>query len=107
MKKKLTQLAVLGLVCAFMAPVAANAQNAKTAVIYFSQSGNTEKVAKKVAELTKADIYKIEVEKPYPADRKALDPVVKGEQDTKKWPAIKKIDVDLSKYNTILIGSPG
>lgn len=105
MKKKFTQLAVLALFFAVLAPAAVQAQ-AKVAVIYFSATGSTEQVALAAQKALKADIYKIEVEKPYPADDKQLRDVATQEQKDKKWPAIKKSALDVSKYDTLVIGSP-
>ncbi|MDR2490129.1 MAG: NAD(P)H-dependent oxidoreductase [Spirochaetaceae bacterium] len=105
MKKKFTQLAVLALFFAFLAPVAVQAQ-AKTAVIYFSATGSTEQVATEVQKALKAEIFKIEVEKPYPTDDKQLRDAVAAEQKDKKWPAIKKSAFDVSKYDILVIGSP-
>ena len=107
MKKKFTQLAVLALFFAVLAPAAVQAQS-KVAVIYFSATGSTEQVALEVQKALKADVYKIEVEKPYPADDKQLRTAVEAEQKEKKWPAIKKFATpfDAAKYDIIVIGSP-
>lgn len=42
--------------------------DAKTLVAYFTLTGNTEKAAKVIAEETNADLYKIELVTPYPAE---------------------------------------
>ena len=50
---------------------------AKTLVAYFTLTGNTEKAAKVIAEETKADLYKIELVTPYPAEYKAQTELAK------------------------------
>ncbi|MCH5304733.1 MAG: flavodoxin family protein, partial [Ruminococcus sp.] len=39
----------------------------KTAIVYYSMSGNTEFIAKKIADKISADLIKIEPEKAYPS----------------------------------------
>ena len=38
----------------------------KTAVVYYSQSGNTEETARKIAAITGADLIRLEPEKAFP-----------------------------------------
>ena len=63
MKKLLTAILMGGTMMATTA-------EAKTLVTYFTLTGNTEKAAKIIAEETGADLYKIELVTPYPAEKK-------------------------------------
>ena len=78
-------------------------KNPKILVAYFSYSGNTERGAKLIAELTGADLFEIEMEKPYSggiyeASQKDLGSYYK--------PPLSKHVKDFSKYDVILLGYP-
>lgn len=77
----------------------------KTLVIYYSLSRHTENIAKQIQEITKADIYKIEtVEKINTTPWFYL--TLRKQLKTKKYPEIKKDFPNLTKYDTIFVGSP-
>lgn len=79
----------------------------KTAVIYFSQTtGNTKRIAKKIAEALKGDLYRIETIEPYPEDYQTVVNQGQNEVNCGFIPKIKKINVDLNDYDQIVIGSP-
>lgn len=79
-------------------------------VVYFSCTGNTKKAAEKIAALTGGDIYKIVPAEPYSAadlnynnddcraNREMNDPTAR--------PAIGGGKVDISGYDTVIIGYP-
>lgn len=73
-----------------------------TLVIYYSFTGNSEKVANYVAEKLHADKLKLEPAIPFSTD---YDAVVDEWQnnDIKRDVEIKKIDVDLKKYKKIVL----
>ena len=78
----------------------------KTAVVYYSMSGNCEFVAKKIAEKTGADLIRLEPEKVYPSSgfRKFLwggKSAVMGET-----PALKPYTFDADSYDRIIFGFP-
>ena len=75
-------------------------------VVYFSRSGNTETVAKIIAEETGSELYKIEVVKPYPEDYSACVQQAKQEKVDKARPALKGKLPDLSNYDVIYLGYP-
>lgn len=82
----------------------------RTLVVYFSATGNTKAVAKKIAELTGADIYEIVPAEPYTADD--LDYNVsdcranREMNDASARPAIGSDSIDVSGYDTVMIGYP-
>ena len=82
----------------------------KTLVAYFSASGTTEGVAKKVAEAAGADLFEIKPEVPYTnADLDWMDKKSRSsvEMSDKKYrPEIMKKEMDMSSYNEILLGFP-
>lgn len=82
----------------------------RTLVVYFSATGNTKAVAEKIAELTGADIYEIVPAEPYTADD--LDYNVsdcranREMNDASARPAIGSDSIDVSGYDTVMIGYP-
>lgn len=82
----------------------------KKLVAYFSASGTTAKVAKTLAEAAGADIYEIKPQVPYTEadlnwmDKKARSTVEMNDKSSR--PAIVTGDLDISDYETILLGFP-
>lgn len=78
----------------------------KKLVVYFSYTGNTEMIANKIKEKLDCDILKIETKVPYSTD---YDEVVNDEQNSETsnyLPQIKAININLDKYDTIILGTP-
>ncbi len=73
-----------------------------TLVIYYSFTGNSKKVAEYVKNKLNADILELEPAIPFSSD---YDEVVDEWQnnDIKRDVEIKKIDIDLSKYNKVVL----
>lgn len=75
-------------------------------VIYFSYTNNTKKIAEKIKEKLNCDILEIKTVIPYSTD---YDTVVNDEQNSESsnhLPEIQKIDIDLNKYDEIILGTP-
>ena len=81
----------------------------KKLVTYFSASGVTEAVARKLTEAGNADLYEIAPEVPY--TREDLDWTDKNSrstiemQDSSSRPAIADRDANVSDYDVILYGA--
>jgi flavodoxin len=92
------------------------ASNKKVLVVYFSRTkgidggnlkrGNTAQVADFIKQKTDADIYEIIPQKSYPNSYKQTEKVAQQEQNKNARPAIKGKLPDVSKYDTVFIGSP-
>lgn len=82
---------------------------AKTAVCYFSCTGNTKTLAQSAAKALEADIFEIVPEVPYKAediDWHNSDSRSSNEcNDKTSRPAIKS-KIDLSKYDTVILAFP-
>lgn len=82
----------------------------KTLVAYFSASGVTKKLSEKLASIAGADIYEIKPAVPYSkADLNWMDKKSRSsvEMNDKSYrPEIIKDGIDLSMYDTILLGFP-
>ncbi len=91
---------------------------AKTAVVYFSCTGNTKRLAQTSAKILEADLFEIVPEKAYTNadlnwnDRKSRSTIECN--DSKSRPAIKSVKAvlkdagtfDVSKYDTLVIAYP-
>lgn len=79
-------------------------------VVVFSATGNTRGVAKKLADITDADLYEIEAAEPYTDDDRDWtnnDSRCSIEQgDDSVRPAISSDPIDLSGYSVVFIGYP-
>ncbi len=75
-------------------------------IIYYSQTGITEKVANEFAQFIDADIEKIDATEPYDEDYQSTIDRCKKEQEEGTVPTLKALNVDLAQYDTIYIGYP-
>ena len=79
----------------------------KTAVVYFSWSGNTRFAAETIAKKTSADLFEIKAEKTYNSDFGKCCDEAKPECYGKTLRPIKPIEgLDLAKYDLVFVGSP-
>ena len=79
----------------------------KTAVVYFSWSGNTRFAAETIAKKIGADIFEIKAETPYNSDFNKCCDEAKPECYGKKLRPIKPIEgLDLAKYDLVFVGTP-
>lgn len=106
--KKLFLSALIGL-----ATVATGAE-AKTLMVYFSFSGNIDKVAEAVKDQTGADLIKIEPAQKgldyaanyYSLGSDLISKIRSKPNDIKSYPAIDPVKADISQYDFIIIGTP-
>lgn len=74
-------------------------------VVYFSNGGNTQKLAKEVFDQVGGDFRRIEPTTPYPEGDELYD-YTKAEQDNDERPEFKDLNIDMSQYDTVFIGYP-
>ena len=83
---------------------------AKKLVVYFSASGNTKKLAMKIASLEGADLHEILPQEPYTKeDLNWLNPNSRSSvemKDKTSRPKIANKVEDISQYDTIYVGFP-
>lgn len=81
----------------------------KAAVVYFSRTNNTERIAEIIAEKTGADLYEIEAKTPYTDDdinwHDDNSRANREQNDDSARPEIANIP-DVSEYDTIYLGYP-
>lgn len=75
----------------------------KSLVVYYSCTGNTEKVAKCIQKKTDSDIFKIELKKDYSVAKAYTVGLVHASTGHKP---LMKEDIDISEYDTIYLGTP-
>ena len=78
----------------------------RTLVLYYSYGGNTRGIAEMIQSVTGGDMAEIETVKPYTGDYNAVVAQGKQEVDSGFMPELKPLDVDLSAYDTIVLGTP-
>lgn len=79
----------------------------KNLIIYFSWSGNTDKLVKQVNSRFNFDVIKIEKSQPYSRDYNTCAYVeAKKEWESHIHPDIKELSVDVDNYDTILLFCP-
>lgn len=83
----------------------ANGEN-KILIAYFSQTGNTDKLASEIQEQLGGDLFKIEPVKPYPTNMQELLDYTEKEQEDGIKPEIKGTIENIDEYDTIFIGYP-
>ena len=78
----------------------------RTAIVFFSLDGNTRLAARGLAERLGADVFEIRTVKPYPA-KGPLKILVGGKEATfNACPAIEPLDMDVSAYDQVVLGTP-
>lgn len=79
---------------------------AKSLVVYFSWSGNTENVAKSIQTQTDADIFEIVPATPYSDDYDTVVDLAQEEQRNNARPAISNSIESIEQYDVIYVGFP-
>ena len=78
----------------------------KTAIVYYSMSGNSEYVADKIAEKIEADILRIEPVKAYP-DKGAEKFIWGGKSAVmREKPVLQPYEFSAEQYDRIILGTP-
>lgn len=78
----------------------------KVLVVYFSRTGTTKTVAKKIKKMTGGTMFQIQTKKKYPSNYDKMLDTAQKEQDEDARPALKKKVKSMKKYDLILIGYP-
>lgn len=79
---------------------------AKSLVVYFSWSGNTENVAKSIQSQTDSDIFEIIPATPYSDDYDTVVDLAQKEQRNNARPAISSNIENIEQYDVIYVGFP-
>lgn len=77
----------------------------RTLVVYFSETGNTQKLAKEISDQVGGDFKRIETVVPYPSGSELFD-YTEAEHDNDERPELKDLDINIEDYDTIFVGYP-
>ncbi|MBQ1927887.1 MAG: flavodoxin [Alphaproteobacteria bacterium] len=82
------------------------AARAENLIVYFSDSGNTERVANTIYELVGGDVARIVSVMPYPKSQTDKTYVAKREQESGARPEYEDLGVNVADYDLIFLGYP-
>ncbi len=100
-------IAALAVLPAFFAvPAWAKPTPERTLVAFYSWGGTTRGIALEIARRTGADVFEIELVKPYSDDYDTVLKEAQRDQRAAARPEIKNSVPDMGKYDTILLGYP-
>lgn len=106
MNKRKFLFSAAALAASVAAPLRAAGTDTRTAFVYLSRTGNTRSVGEAVRALAGCDLYAVETVEPYPDDYSSTTRVVQAEQRAGTHRAIKPVAIDLSRYDTVILGTP-
>lgn len=78
----------------------------KALTLYYSYGGNTKRIAELIQKETGGDIARIDTVVPYSGDYDAVVDQGQRENADGFCPELKPLDLDLSAYDTLILGSP-
>ena len=78
----------------------------KVLIAYFSWSGNTRSITKRIEEMTGADRFELRVVTPYSTDYDTVVAVAKREQRAQARPKLSTHVEDMAQYDTLVLGYP-
>lgn len=81
-------------------------ENSKKLVVYYSYTGHTRMIAEKIQNKLKCDILELKPLTPYSTDYQTVVDDEQNSEASEVIPEIEKINVDLNKYDEIILGTP-
>lgn len=78
----------------------------KGIVIYYSYGGNTRKIARMIQDALGIDAVEMQTVKPYTGSYDAVAEQGQREVNSGFLPKLQPLDVDLSRYDTVILGTP-
>lgn len=78
----------------------------KTLVVYYSLTGNTEKIAQQIAAALRADLEKIEVTQPYTGSYQQIVRLAENEVSRNYQRPIKPLKNKIADYDRFIVGTP-
>lgn len=78
----------------------------KSIVIYYSQTGATQKVAQEIANIIEADTFRIDITQPYDGSYQETIERCQNEMANNERPVLKESGIDIAAYDTIYLGYP-
>ena len=81
-------------------------ENNKKLIVYYSYTGHTRIIAEKIKQKLNCDILELEPMVPYSTDYQEVVDDEQNSEASEIIPEIKSINVDLTKYDEIILGIP-
>ena len=81
-------------------------ENNKKLIVYYSYTGHTRMLAEKIKEKLDCDIWEIKPLNPYSADYQTVVDQQQNNESSQQIVPINQLNVDLNKYQEIILGSP-
>lgn len=78
----------------------------KTMVIYYSQTGQSKRIAEMAAEKLHADLAEIKTVRSYDEDMWKADAQAKAERNAGKFPELEGALPEITSYDTVILGGP-
>ena len=78
----------------------------KKVILYYSYRGNTKSIAEMIQKSTGDDIARIETVVSYDGDYNSVVNQGQDEVNSGYCPKIKPLNIDLSKYDEVILGTP-
>ena len=78
----------------------------KKLLVFYTYTGHTKYIAKMIKQKINCDILEIKPKKPYSENYEIVVDEYQNNESVKETPEIEKIDVNLDKYDEIIVGSP-
>lgn len=78
----------------------------RMAFVYFSKTGNTASLAAAAQAMTGCDVFEVKTVKPYPSEYRPTTEIVKDELEKGVIRELQPLQVDLTKYEVIALGTP-
>lgn len=75
-------------------------------IVYFSYTNNTRTIANKIKERLNCDILEIKAVIPYSEDYQSVVDDEQNSEASNHLPEIQDINIDLNKYDEIILGTP-
>ena len=75
-------------------------------IAYYSYSGNTESIAKKIQAKTGGDLFEIKTVTPYPKDYNTVVEQAQKEKQADFYPELQEKVADIAKYDVVFLGTP-
>lgn len=81
-------------------------ENSNKLIVYYTYTGHTKIIAEYIKKKLNCDILELEPVVPYSTDYQQVVDEEQNNSSSNETPELKKINVDLSKYDEIILGSP-
>lgn len=80
--------------------------NDKTIIIFYSYTGHTKYIANLISEKLHCEVLELKPTIPYSTDYNSVVDEYQNNEHAKSTPTLELLDIDLAKYDNIILGTP-